>query len=67
MNGPRIYYVPRSGVTHEDEVSALAAAYRFILAAYEEKRKGARPGAPDDAKESNHDRATTSIRRQQTD
>lgn len=50
MDSTRITYRPRPDATPEDEVRALAEAYRFILQASEEKKKGARPGTLDDAK-----------------
>jgi hypothetical protein len=48
MDSARITYRPRPGVTPEDEVCALAEAYRLILKAHAEKTKGARPGTPED-------------------
>jgi hypothetical protein len=50
---PAITYVPRTDATPESELSALAAAYRFILDSA--KKEGSRPGAPDAAKGSKHD------------
>ncbi len=50
MDSTRITYRPRPDATPEGEVRALAEAYRFILQASEEKKKGARPGTLDDAK-----------------
>jgi hypothetical protein len=52
---PRITYRPRSDTTPEGETRALAEAYRFVLQAHDEKKKGARPGTPDDAKEKKKD------------
>ena len=31
MNDPRLIYTPRSDVTPEDELNALAAVYKFLL------------------------------------
>jgi hypothetical protein len=50
MGSTRITYRPRPDATPEGEVRALAQAYRFILQASEEKKKGARPGTPDDVR-----------------
>jgi len=44
-------YVPREGTTPEDEVRALAQVYDFVLRKHEEKKKGAQPGTPGNAKE----------------
>jgi hypothetical protein len=46
----RLDYQPLPDVTPEDEARILGEAYRFVLRAYEEKKKGARPGTPDDVK-----------------
>jgi hypothetical protein len=46
----RITYTPRPGVTPDDEARVLAAVYSFVLQAYRPKKKGARPGAPDDVR-----------------
>ena len=45
-----VSYIPRPNATPEAELSALAAAYRFILDS-KKKKEGSRPGAPDDEKE----------------
>ncbi len=64
MGNTRITYRPNPEATPEGEVRALAQAYRLVLQLDKQKKKGAIPGAPDDAKESNRDRASkTSIRR----
>lgn len=60
----RITYRPNPEATPEGEARALAQAYRLVLQLGEQKRKGASPGALDDAKESHHDRAKNSIRPQ---
>ncbi len=59
----RITYRPSLDATPEGQARALAQAYRLVLQFGEQNKKGARPGAPDDAKGSNCDRATVSIRR----
>ncbi len=50
MGNPTITYEPRPDATPEEEARALAAAYRFVLQAQEGKKKGARPGTPDDTR-----------------
>jgi hypothetical protein len=57
---PSVVYSPRPDATPERELSALAAAYKFILDRRTEKG-ATRPGDPDDAKGSKHDRATVSV------
>ena len=49
-NEIHLRYAPREGVTPEDEVHTLARVYDFVLRKHEEKKKGAQPGTPDDAK-----------------
>ena len=54
MAESKVVYRPRADATPERELSALVAAYRFII--YECRRvneKGAQPGAPDAAREGN--------------
>jgi hypothetical protein len=55
-----VVYSPRPDATPEDELSALAAVYKFILDHRAEKG-ATRPGGPDDAKGPKHDRATVSV------
>jgi hypothetical protein len=55
MAESEVVYRPQEGVTAESELSALVAAYRFIVFDCNVSEKGARPGAPDAAKESNND------------
>ena len=50
MSNPRIMYRPAPDATPESEARTLAAAYRFVLQVYEEKKKGAHPGTPDDVR-----------------
>lgn len=63
MRSPRITYRTSPEATPEGEARVLAQAYRLVLQFGEQKKKGARPGAPDDARESNHDHAKTSLQR----
>jgi hypothetical protein len=43
----RVVYTPREGTTPQAELNALCAVYRFILDCHA-KKKGTRPGGPDD-------------------
>jgi hypothetical protein len=62
MSYPHVIYTPHPDATPEGEVRVLAAAYRFILQAREEKKEGARSGAPNDAmKGSKDDHAGTGM------
>ena len=56
MNSARMTYFQRPEATPEAEVSALANVYRFVLDRYT-KKEATRPGSPEDAKGSKHDRA----------
>jgi hypothetical protein len=60
MAQSKVVYTPRADATPESERSALVAAYRLILDCHTRK-KGARPGRPDDSKEIKHVRAETII------
>ena len=55
MAESEVVYRPREGVTAESELSALVAAYRFIVFDCRASEKGAQPGAHDAAKESAND------------
>ncbi len=44
----RIVHKPRPDARLEDEVSALAAVYAFVLRAHQAKKKGAHPGTLND-------------------
>jgi hypothetical protein len=55
MAESKVVYRPREGATAESEVSAVVAAYRYIIFDCNVSQKGARPGAPDAAKESDND------------
>jgi hypothetical protein len=61
MAFPEVSYSPRPDATPDSEVSALAAAYRLVLDSTQ--KKGARPGAPNDAEGRSSDGAKASIRR----
>ena len=60
MNNPRIVYRSRADATPEGELSAICAAYGFILDCFANK-KATRPGGPDDAEDLENDRTTTKI------
>jgi hypothetical protein len=49
MSSPRITYAPRAGTTPEEEVSALAAVYRFIVLDCHAEKKAVPDGRPNDA------------------
>ena len=56
MADSKIIYTPRANATPERELSALVAAYRFIIFdCRHETEKGAQRGAPDAAKEYQND------------
>jgi hypothetical protein len=61
MNNPHITYLPHPDATPQSELSALVAAYRFVIFDCNAKKKGARPGARDDAERLNNDRTDTRI------
>ncbi len=67
MGNARVTYRPSPDATPEGEARARARAYRCVLRFGEQKREGACPGAPEDAKEPNSDRAKTSLQRRQPD
>jgi len=52
MAESKVIYPPRPDATPESELSALVAAYRFLMSDCHVSEKGAQPGAPDAAKES---------------
>lgn len=61
MSSPHIVYRSRADATPEGELSAVCAAYRFILDCHA-KKKATRPGGPDDAEDLENDcTATESI------
>jgi hypothetical protein len=60
MNSRRIDYTPHPDATPETELSALAAAYRFILER-RAKKKATCPGGPDDAEDLENDRTAAEI------
>ena len=56
MAESRVVYRPRADATPETELSALVAAYRFIIFdCRHETEKGAQRGAPDAAKDSKNE------------
>jgi hypothetical protein len=55
MAESEIVYRPRADATPKSEISALVAAYRYLIFDCHASEKGARPGAPDAAKESEND------------
>ncbi len=59
MNNPRTTCAPRPDVSRERDV--LSAIYRRAIERYEEKQKGSRPAAPDDAERRSSDGARTII------
>ena len=55
MADSKVVYLPRADATPESELSALVAAYRFIIFdCRHETEKGAQHGAPDAAEESSN-------------
>jgi hypothetical protein len=59
---PKVVYKAWDGATPESELSALVAAYRFIIFECRASEKGASPGAPDDAERDLGDSARDIIR-----
>ena len=55
MAESKVVYRPRADATPESELSAVVAAYRYVIFDLNVSEKGARPGAPDAAKESEND------------
>jgi hypothetical protein len=55
-DGLRIVYRPRGDATAEGELRTLAKVYAFLARKHQERKKGARPGAPDDAEDLEDDR-----------
>jgi hypothetical protein len=58
MDNACVTHHPHSGITAEQARDIRARAWRFVFDCYERK-KAARPGGPDDAKESKNDRTAT--------
>ena len=56
-----VVYRPRDGATPASELSALVAAYRYVIFDRHASEMGARPGARDDAERLNNDRTDTEI------
>jgi len=61
MAESKVVYRPRDGATPESELSALVAAYRYVIFDCHAIEKGARPGARDDAEGLKNDRTDTEI------
>ena len=55
MAESKVVYRPRADATPESELSAVVAAYCYVIFDCHESEKGARRGAPDAAKESAND------------
>ena len=54
MGAFEVVYRPRADATQESELSAVVAAYHYVIFDCHASEKGARPGAPDAAKESDN-------------
>ena len=52
MAESKVVYRPRADATEASELSTLVAVYRHVIFNCNATEKGARPGAPDAAKES---------------
>jgi hypothetical protein len=52
MTDSKVIYTPRADATPESELSALVAAYRFLMFDCHASEKGAQSGSRDAAKES---------------
>ncbi len=63
MSSPQVTYAPRAGTTPEEELSALAAAYRFIVLDCHAKRKAVPDGRSDAERRSDEIGATASTQR----
>jgi hypothetical protein len=64
MSSPHITYAPRAGTRPEEELSALAAVYRFILLDRHAEKKAVPDRRPDDVERiSDEIDATASIQR----
>jgi hypothetical protein len=61
MAESKVVYRPRDRATPESELSALVAAYRYVICDCHASEKGARPGTPDDAERLNNDSTDTEI------
>jgi len=61
MAESKVIYRPRADACPQCELSALVAAYRYIIFDCHASEKGARPGAPDDAERLNNDCTDTEI------
>jgi hypothetical protein len=61
MAESKVVYRPREGATAESELSALVAAYRYVIFDCPVNEKGARPGTLDDAEGLKNGRTDTEI------
>ena len=61
MAESKVVYRPRADATPERELSALVAAYRYLIFDCHASEKGACPGAPDDAERLKNDRTDREI------
>ena len=61
MAESKVIYKTHADATPESELSALVAAYRYVIFDCYASEKGARPGARDDAERLNNDRTDTEI------
>jgi hypothetical protein len=55
MAESKVIYRPRADACPQSELSALVAAYRYVIFDCHASEMGARPGAPDATKESEND------------
>jgi hypothetical protein len=53
MAESKVVYRPREGATAESELSALVAAYRYLIFDCHARKKGPRPSAPDAERKGN--------------
>jgi hypothetical protein len=61
MAESKVVYAPRADATPESELSALVAAYRFLLFDCHASEKGTRPGARERPERIKDDPAKVSI------
>lgn len=61
MSSPRITYTPHPDATPEDELTALANIFAFVLRCDQEREKGGPSTAPDDGTKFKEDSANAPI------
>lgn len=61
MDSARVVHRPAPSITADQARDIRARSWAFVFRCWEEKQRAARPGDPDDAKGSKHDRAEESI------